>query len=165
AFAHGVADVITQVALLEYVRSVGYYEKATDKREAIRTLVELDYTDTAAVDRLIETSGFLSAPLAEFVVPYQADRPSVIGVERQGAVFALTFSEPMDPRWRNFQYGPGGAEKSLRFKEMKGFSPDSLTFTFETEPWPAGADRELIIGSGFRDAGGAGLRPYLIEVD
>lgn len=36
-----------------------YYEGATDKAAAIRTLIELDYGDQAAVERLVAASGYL----------------------------------------------------------------------------------------------------------
>ncbi|MEM1358856.1 MAG: hypothetical protein AAGF89_11690 [Bacteroidota bacterium] len=147
-----------------YTISERYYRQATDKKEAIRELVEIDYTDTSEVRRVIDASGYLSAPVEELYAAYRMGQPKVVDVQRNQNTFTVTFSETMDTRWRNFNFGPSGAAGSMRVASVKGFSDDGLEFTFTVQPLPIGAKREMILGSGFRDESGAGLVPYLIEV-
>lgn len=148
-----------------YAMSERYYISAPDKRAAIRELIELDYTDTTAVRRIIDVSEFLSAPVADLARVFQADQPYVTQLVREGNTFIATFSEPMDIRYRNFQYGPGGPPTVMRADSIIGFAADSLSFSFATTSLPATSVRELVLGPGFRDASGVGMRPYLIRVE
>ncbi|QSQ26653.1 hypothetical protein JY651_17725 [Pyxidicoccus parkwayensis] len=52
----GVSDVGYYVG---YEIAKGFYEKAADKRAAIREMIELDYADVAAVKAFIQRSGYL----------------------------------------------------------------------------------------------------------
>jgi len=147
-----------------YAISQGYYNRATDKSTAIKELVELDYADTAAVYRIIDESGYFPAPVSILAADYRADQPRVVQLDHSGNKFTVTFSEPMDTRWRNFNYGPGGEATSLRIATVEGWDEAGQRFAFTVQDYSADTKRELVLGPGFRDVDGAGLQPYLIEL-
>lgn len=148
-----------------YAISQRHYERAADKKVAVRELIEMDYTDSDAVDAIIDGSGFLSEPIAQLRANYTADRPIVTSLVRDKNTFTVQFSEPMDIRYRNFNYGPGGESTSIWIDSVVGFQEDKLTFTFITEDLPPGVLREVYLGPGFRDVSGISLQPYLIQVE
>lgn len=55
--AFGVRDLGYYVG---YAITRGYYDQATDKAAAIKTMIELDYSDPAAVQALVGASGYLA---------------------------------------------------------------------------------------------------------
>lgn len=50
-----------------------YYDKAEDKQEAIRKLIELDYTNTSEVEALVNSTGYFSTPVSEIRETYISD--------------------------------------------------------------------------------------------
>lgn len=155
-----------------YAIAEKFYEAATDKSEAIQTLVELDFNDTLAVESLVEQSGYFEQPITELKAKYEASRPTVasitplqnggIAVDSDIEQFTITFSEPMDNRSRNFQYGPKGEDTVLRIQDVLGFSEDgtSISLSIKMEP---NQHYQIVVGEGFRTKAGVPLRPYLID--
>lgn len=149
-----------------------YYQQAADKRAAIREMIELDYTDEPQIEAFVDGTGFFSASLAEMYDAYEADRPTVVNitpfengsqtVRPRTTQLTVTFSEPMDPEARNFDYGPLGEAAALRLKRFIGIAEDGKSVTFEVDLAPD-THYQLTIGSGFRDESGMPLRPYLID--
>lgn len=150
-----------------------YYANASDKKAAIKTMVELDYEDEAAVEAFVDGTGFLSASLETLYQNYEADRPKVIklepfdnGSEEVSAgskIIKLHFSEAVDQRYRNFDYGPLGEATHLPLKRFIGFAEDGQSISFEVELAP-NKHYQLTIGSGFRDLNGTPLKPYVIDI-
>lgn len=155
-----------------YAIAEKYYEAATDKSAAIRTLLELDFNDTLAVEGLVEQTGYFDQPIAQLKAKYEASRPSVESITplQNGSTmvdpkieeFTITFSEPMDTRSRNFQYGPNGEDTVLRIQDVLGFSEDgtSISLSIKMEP---NKQYQIVVGEGFRTKAGVPLRPYLID--
>jgi len=149
-----------------------FYENSEDKLAAIETLIELDYSNQAAIDQFIDETHFFSQPIGDLRHEFETAQPGVIGIapfennhqEVNHKVDSITihFSQPMS-YGRNFQYGPLGEEAVVRFKQEIGFSADSTSYTFEIEPLLPGKQYQLVIGSGFRDRNGLPIKPYLID--
>jgi len=150
-----------------------HYEKATDKKKAIKEMIELDYSNEIQIEKFVNDTKYLSAPLEDLYNRFEENRPIVTTlkpfengsqyVKTRSTKFTIGFSKEMDLQARNFDYGPLGADFSMRIKEVVGFSPDGKTFTFTVQDLKPNAHYQLTIGSGFRDKEGNPLKPYLIE--
>ncbi|MEM6337913.1 MAG: hypothetical protein AAF752_15180, partial [Bacteroidota bacterium] len=152
-----------------YAIAKAYRNQAADSMQAVADLIELDYQDPAAVDALVEASGYFEQPLAEL----RARVPAVSNVEGLGSggeriapgprVVTLVFSHPMDARFRNFELGPLGMDHILRIESVDGWSEDGRELTLRVD-LPADQRLQLEISEGFRSAAGVPLSPYLIDV-
>ena len=150
-----------------------YYDKADDKAQAIKEMIELDYNDDKALGKFVDQSEWFFQPLNELRARYEADRPEIIGVGpfkngSQNVNPALTeitilFSSPMDERFRGFEYGPLGEDHVLRVVDFKGFSEDRTSATIEVK-LERGKHYQLILSPVFRDKEGVPLKSYIIDV-
>ncbi|MET0395126.1 MAG: Ig-like domain-containing protein [Chitinophagaceae bacterium] len=149
-----------------------YYAAAKDKAKAVREMIELDYNDATALADFVDRSGYFAQPVSVLGDAYEAARPVVTGVapvsnhsttvDASVARLTITFSAPMDKRYRNFDFGPLGADSLLRVKQFIGFSDDGRSATIEVELQPA-RRYQVMIGAGFTDLHGRSLRPYLVD--
>lgn len=168
--AFGVRDLGYAVG---YTIARALVDRGDDRQAAVRHLIELDYQDPAAVEELVDASGVFDRPLATLHAAYDASRPALAGIAefQNGARdvdpavtrLTLTFSEPMSPRFRNFEVGPLGADHVLRIQEVVGWSDDGRALTARVQLEP-GRRYQLVLGSQFRTPAGAELAPTLIDV-
>lgn len=150
-----------------------YYEKAIDKTQAIAQLIELDYQDVEAVEALVEASGYLAESIDTLRVAYEQNVPTVVGISEFDngdqnvspsiGRMTITFSSPMNTRFRGFDYGPLGEEHVLRITRFVGVSSDRRSVTVEIELQPS-HNHQLLLTSQFRDDEGRALEPYLIDL-
>jgi len=150
-----------------------YYEQATDKKQAIKEMIELDYNDEEALEKFVDQSGWFSEPLKELKAKYEGRRPEVVGIGpfengSQNVDPALTeitilFSRPMDERFRGFEYGPLGEDHVLRIQDFKGFSEDGKSATVSVTLAPD-KHYQLILSPRFRDREGTPLKPYIVDI-
>ncbi len=163
------------------VRDMGYYvgyaiceaylAKATDKKQAIKELIELNYGDRDAVEALVNKSDYFSQPIADLRVGYEAERPKVIkisGIENGDQEvdpfikkITLEFSKPLVSRFRNQRIGPLGMDYLLPLTGIK-LSKDGRTLTYGIKLEPS-RRYQLSVTDQFRDANGRVLVPYLID--
>jgi hypothetical protein len=149
-----------------------YYNKAKDKKQAIKDMIELDYNDEPALSHFVDESGYLIKPVQTLKSEYEEHRPIVTGikefknntsnVDTASTQITLLFSDVIDTRYSNFEFGPLGKSNLLKIKEYKGFSDDGRSMTFMVELKP-GQHYQIVIGSGFRNRDGMPLKPYLID--
>lgn len=164
------------------IRDLGYYigyaiaeksyEQSENKFSAIKTLIELDYQDSNAIDLLIDKTHFFSKTIDELRQEFERKRPRVIGIEystngQQGFSLAtnqitIEFSSPMANKGY-FEYGPLGEDAVLKFKSEIGYSENKMKYTFEIEKLEPNKQYQLLIGMGFEDENGTPLKPYLID--
>lgn len=168
--AFGVRDLGYYVG---YAIAETYYEAATDKKVAIKTLIELDFNQQKEIEAFVEQTGYFPRPLADLKAAFEASRPAVSRLEpfENGSqtvdptitAFTLEFSEPLDNRFRNFDYGPLGEEAVLMIRDLIDFAPDGTKATFEIAMDP-GKRYQILVDQGFRTKGGIPLQPYLIDI-
>jgi len=149
-----------------------YYNKATNKKLAIKQMIELDYDNEAALAAYVDASGYFEVPVSVLKQRYEVSQPTVINLEpfKNNAdnvspatkQFTITFSAPMDKGFRNFELGPLGMDNLLKLKKVVNIAEDGRSLTFEVELIPDHR-YQLVIGSGFRTADGINLKPYLID--
>lgn len=152
-----------------YAIAEGYHERADDKQRAIAELIELDYQDPDAVDALVSASGYFERPLGEM----RDAAPRVVRIEGMKndsrdlapgpRTLTIEFSQPVDPRFRGFDYGPLGADHILGIQNVVGLSDDGRSLTVEVVLAPSHRHQTLIT-SGFRTRDGVRLVPYLMDV-
>lgn len=165
------------------VRDLGYYvgyaiaeryvERSEDEGRAVARLIELDYQDPLAVEAVVEASRYFDRPLDGLRAAYERDRPTVVGisgfeneardVDPSTAEMTLTFSAPMSPRFRGFDYGPLGEDHVLRITRFVGWSEDRREVTVEIELRPEWR-HQLTVSDQFRDDAGRALRPYVVDI-
>lgn len=154
-----------------YAIAEQYYAKATDKARAIAEMIELDYNNMEALSAYVDQSGYFNQKVKQLRDEYEKNRPFVVSATPEKVTdsvgslkytMKILFSKPMDKRLRNFEYGPLGKENAMYVKKFVGFSVDGSAATFETELEP-GRQYQLVLGEGFKDASGVGMKPYLID--
>ena len=149
-----------------------YYNNAKDKKQAIKYLIELDYTNEDLIEKFVDGTKYFSAPLSKLYKDFDKSRPTVISIDQikngsQNVDPKLTqitvhFSTAMDKNHRGFDYGPLGESNVLRVKNVIGFSEDGKSFTFEVELKPNQRYQSLV-ASTFRSIEGNPLKPFLID--
>ncbi len=147
--------------------------KYMDKKTAIKYMLELDYNDEKALLKFVDESGYFSMPLKKLKAAYESTRLKVAAVSIKNgskkvsptlSTLTINFSEKIDQRYRNFEYGPLGEDHVLRITKFDGYSADgkSAMFSIAMEP---GKHYQLMVGSGFRNEKGIALQPYLIDFE
>lgn len=168
--AFGVRDLGYYVG---YAVAKRYYDRSDDKRAAVARLVELDYEDPLAVEVLVEASRYFDRSVGDLRAAYDRAVPTVVGiaefdngardVEPGTRRMSVTFSSPMNRRYRGFEYGPLGEGHVLRVTRFVEFSADGRTMTVEVDLRP-GRRHQLTLSNQFRDEQGRALEPYLVDI-
>lgn len=148
-----------------------YYSQETDKKQAVKQLIELDYTDEDKVEELVDQTNYFSSTLESMYSQFESNRPTVVSldIDKNGdrvpagkQVVTVHFSQPMSKESTGFDYGPLGEKHVLRVERVIGFSEDGKSFTFEVN-----VDRnqhyQCTMTTNFRSESGYRLKPYLIE--
>ncbi|MEO1713254.1 MAG: hypothetical protein AAFU60_07960, partial [Bacteroidota bacterium] len=162
-------------------RDLGYFvgyaiaEKYTatigDTQEAIANLIEIDYQDSTNFFHLVDQADYLSEPVEKTLGTYRTSQPRIIDIDPPleadllppgDLLITVTFSEPMDPEARGFDYAPLGEDKTLFIQDYLGFSSDSLqcSFTVNLKPEERG---QLVLTNGFRATGLREIQPVILD--
>ncbi|NCD70725.1 hypothetical protein [Mucilaginibacter agri] len=152
-----------------YVICRSYYNNHHDKRKAVKEMVELNYADTAAVEKFLANSGYFLKTLPQLHQAYEVKRPIVVGVsvwpnklvDPATKEIKINFSAVMG-RSTAVDYGPGGKD-SYPVTGQSGFSPDKKSFTFNVSLQPDTDYDFVVTGGGFRSADGYPLVSYTVK--
>lgn len=155
-----------------YAIAEKYYQQSSNKPLAIKTLIELDYTDYKSVNSLIDGTHYFSKPISQLKNEYLQKIPEVtsIGpftngqqnVDPKTNQLTIHFSKPMAHN-RNFDYGPLGESAVVRFKKEVGYFNNDQKYIFEIEKLEPNKRYQITIGPKFRSKEGVFLKPYLID--
>jgi len=150
-----------------------YYNNASDKTKAIKEMIELDYNNETDLIAFVEKAGYFDETLNTYKETFENSRPQVIAIEtfenNNQSVdpkineITIIFSEPMNQRFRNFDYGPLGEDALMRIKNVVGWSEDGKSLTLEIEDLSPNSQYQITIGSGFRNLKSIPLKEYLID--
>lgn len=150
-----------------------YYNQSTDKRKAIKELIELDYTDNSEVERIVDKTNFLPKTLTELYTDYENQRPTLVSIKPfkngsqkvspETSQITFEFSEPMDECCRGFDFGNLGEEHSVKIKNVVGWSDDKKRLTIEIHELKPDWKYQLTV-SNFRNLKGYKLKTYLMEL-
>lgn len=150
-----------------------YYNNATDKKKAIKDLIELDYSDEEAFAKLVDGTKFLPMTLEEIEVKYESMRPTVqrIAEFQNGSkkvspklnVITIEFSEPMNDCCSSFDFEEAKEIEQLAIKKHMGWSADKKSYSFEVKELKPNTTYGLIISNFVKQDGGNRLTPYTIR--
>lgn len=149
-----------------------FYNKSSDKKRAVKDMIELDYNNEFELLKFVDRSEYFSKPSKNLKKAFEKIRPKVTGITqlKNGSKnvssnikeFTINFSKKIDTNYRNFEIGPLGETNLLRLKKFVGYSADGKSATYEIELKP-NQRYQLLVGSQFRDENGVSLKPYLID--
>ncbi|MDN5204507.1 Ig-like domain-containing protein [Fulvivirgaceae bacterium BMA10] len=147
------------------------YEKAKDKKLAIKEMIELDYTNEAQVERFVDGSKYFSATLEELYNRYEEKRPKVSSIKqfKNGSQnvspnlteITIEFSEKLDSRYKSTGFGELGKEYFPKVNSID-FSEDGLSVTYKVDLEP-NKRYQIFLENGYRTSTDNLLKPYLID--
>ena len=148
------------------------YDKADDKAQAIKKMIELDYSNEKQIEAFVDNTKFFSSSIEKLHNEYEKSRPRIVSITQfvnksldvkpTLTQISLNFSTAMDTEHRGFDFGPLGENNVLRVQRVIGFSNDNKTFTFEVELKPNKRYQSLITNR-FISTSGVPLKPFLID--
>ncbi len=157
-----------------YAICESYYNKAIDKKLAIKQMIELDYNMEDELIAFVEESKYFSDALSTYKQNFENARPFVTKIEPfmngQNNIDTLVksvtiyFSQPMRKNSADFDIGPLGNANTMWIKKRTGFSEDGTSYTIEIQPLISNKNYQLWVTDAFVNQNGLPLKPYLIDV-
>ena len=149
-----------------------YYNLSRDKAKAIRELIELDYNNDKALEKIVDITKLLPKTLSELNNDYEKERPKVIlvapfengsqNVKSGITEITVIFSEPLNGHNDGIDFGPLGQDYCPKIKPQKTWSADKKSWTFQADLKP-NKHYQILISNNFRTVGGMRLKSYLID--
>jgi hypothetical protein len=150
-----------------------YYNQSENKTEAIKTMIELDYSNEAEIENFIKKANYFSAPLEELYETFESNRPVVTKIKQFNnnsqnispkiKEITIEFSRPLNRQNTGVDFGdlgqdafPKGTLNGRHWDENN----KSWTIPVELEP---NKYYQILISNNFRTEDGIPLKPYLIE--
>lgn len=154
-----------------YAIAEKHYQQADDKLQAIRELIELDFTDEVAMEAFIDDTGYFSAPIAALRAQSDKRRPSVRGIAEleNGAtdvdpslrVLTFEFTEALNGYNTGVDYAELGAA-AFPVVTAREWASDGQRWTMRVELEPR-TRYQFWITQNFRTEEGIPLRPFLVD--
>ncbi|WP_291723139.1 hypothetical protein [Bernardetia sp.] len=142
-----------------YAMAEKYYNQSENKQEAIKNLIELDYTSRENAENFIDKTGYFEKPLSQLRKEYEKNRPKVIAIEefennsqsvdREVTTITVVFSKKMDTRFRSFELGELGREHYPEFEKIE-FSEDGKKLIFYPKQLDKNKTYQIVLEEGFR---------------
>lgn len=156
-----------------YVICEAYYRRHPDKKEAIKKIIELDYTNEQQVTDFLRESGYYTEPIDKeaLLKKFEKLQPQVVSLTpdlngKEDVSPALTelsinFSEPMDEGY-SFNYGEGGKEH-FPLSGVAGFTEDRKSFKLKLSLKPGQTYDFVITDRSFQSKAGYPLQRYTVH--
>lgn len=150
-----------------------YYNKSSDKKAAIKELIELDYGNTKAFAKVVDATDFFPMSINEMGKKYESLRPTVVrilelengktDVSPELKALTIEFSAPISNCCRSFDIVETEGVERIVIKKHVGWSDDKKQYSFEIEALKPNTTYGLIISNFAREDGGNRLAPYTIQ--
>ena len=147
------------------------YNKAADKKEAIKEMIELDYNNETQIENFINNSDYFSDTIENLYQNFEADRPKVIAIKQfkngrqdvssNTTEITLIFSKKMDTRIKSTGFGELGKEHFPRLIGID-FANDGLSITYKFK-LEANKRYQILLENGYRTEDEIPLKPFLID--
>lgn len=157
-----------------YAIAEKYYEKAKDKKLAVKEMIELDCNNPVLLAKYVDTSDYFPKSVKTYEKKYEKNRPRVVKIREfkngdknvSPGITRLTveFSKEMQPPYRSFDSGPLGKDNLIRIKNFLGFAEDGKSISLEIEPLQPNKRYQMELGMSFRDKTSVRLKSYLIDI-
>ncbi len=151
-----------------------FYRLSVDKKQAIKTLIELDYTHEDTLSKFVEATHYFQEPLSVYKEAFESSRPEVVrigpfenGMQQVSPdvkTVTLFFSRPMRKNAADFDKGSLGDKHVMWLQKRIGFSDDGMSYSFEIKPLEPGKRYQLLVTEAFLSSSGIPLKPYLIDI-
>ncbi len=157
-----------------YAICKSYYNHSPIKKQAIRNIIELNYSDSIAVEKFLEQSKYYVEAIdkRELMARFENKRPNVLRldpfpngdtlVEPSIKVIKIDFSAPMNPKGYSISFGKGGKEYSP-ITGVLGFSPSGESFTLKVNLKPNHEYEFILTDRGFQSLEGYPLKTYEVK--
>ncbi|ESU24862.1 hypothetical protein FEDK69T_04150 [Flavobacterium enshiense DK69] len=153
-----------------------YYNQATDKAKAIKTIIELNYDDDKAVEAFLMQSKFYPEKInkEKLIKEYDKNCPHIvkIGPFKNGATdvstdikeLSITFSKEMKPNSYSINFSAKGKDY-FPLTGVKGLEDNGKTLVLKAELKPNKEYEFVITNRGFQSADGYKLKEneYLVK--
>lgn len=150
-----------------------YYNNAKDKKQAIKELIELDYSNSVEFAKILDGSGFLPMSWNEISSKYESMRPTIRKIVEfdngsqkvsvNTKTITIEFSDPTSSCCRSIDYDESKSGEILKIKRMIGWSEDKRQFSFEVDDLKPNTNYHIVISNFAKEDGGNRLAPYTIE--
>lgn len=156
-----------------YVICKSYYKNQVNKKKAVKDIIELNYTDTAQVNKFVRSSAYYVEPLdtAALLKKFDAQLPYIIrlSTDIQGKTDVDTglteltfyFSQPMG-NGKSISLGKGGIDH-MPISEIIGFTQDQRSYKVKLSLKPDKDYEFVITGKGFKSQAGYPLKEYSVK--
>lgn len=154
-----------------YEMAEKYYNQQQDKRAAIKTLIELDYADTDAIDSFIDDLQYFSKPIDVLRKDDAGSRPKVVSIQQfengSNSVnpntkrITFVFSEPLNGTQTGVDLGPLG-RNAFPTVSNRYWAEDNTSWTMDVDLEP-NKTYQILISNNFRTDNSVALFPYLLE--
>jgi len=150
-----------------------YYNQSDNKEEAIKTMIELDYSNESEVEDFIRKANYFSDSLDNLYQAFENKRPSVIGIKQfknksqnvnsKIKNITIQFSRPLNGHHTGVDFGEMGQEAFPKGTiHGRRWSDDNKSWTIPVELEP-NKTYQIFISNNFRTEESIPLKPYLIE--
>lgn len=152
-----------------------YYQHDADKKKAIKTILELDFSNEELIIDFLKRSRYYTQPInrSEIIKEYDKLRPVVSGLspdingrkEVSSSITELTinFSEPMGEGY-SINLGEGGKEH-FPITGVVGFTDDRKAFKLKLQLQAGRYYNFVITDRSFKSKTGYPLKPYTVQFD
>jgi hypothetical protein len=142
-----------------------------DKKAAIKTLIELDYSDTESIDTFIDNLSYFSKPLAVLRKEDSGSRPKVVSIQQfengnmsvdsNTKEITFVFSEPLNGIQTGVDLGTLGRNAFPKVNDRYWENGNKAwTLNVDLEP---NKQYQIVLSNNFRTADAVPLNPYLLE--
>lgn len=150
-----------------------YYEHHTNKRAAIKNIIELDYANEQQITDFLRQSGYYDTPIDKqgLLEKFKKLQPRVVGltpdINGQEDVLpsqtelVVNFSEPMGEGY-SFNFGDGGKEH-FPVAGVAGFAADRKSFRIKLALQSGKTYDFVITDRSFKSKAGYPLQPYTVH--
>ncbi len=149
-----------------------YYSQSKNKTNAIRELIELDYSNEKEVERIVNSTKLLPGTIEELNKDYESQRPTVVSITpfKNGSrdvkpgltKITVVFSEELNGYNDGIDFGPLGQDHCPKIKPVKTWADNGKAWTFEADLKP-NQHYQILVSNNFRKPNGVRIRPYLID--
>ena len=151
-----------------------YYNNSPDKKKAIKEIIELNYSNSAAIENFLKRSNYYEEPInkTELIQSFETRMPYVLKLEPLAngdyAVdpgikeLKIIFSSPMAKDGYSINNGKRGKDYSP-ITGVTGFSDDGTVFTLKVDLKPNHEYEFIITDRSFKSAEGYPLKPYEVK--
>ena len=147
------------------------YEKASDKKAAIKKMIELDYNNDTEIEEYVNNSGYFSTTLKDLEQQFEESRPTVKAINqfKNGSQnvpaglseITLYFSEKMDINIKSTGFGELGKDHFPKVTSID-FAEDGLSITYKVNLEP-NKRYQILLENGYRTENEIPLKPFLID--